>query len=1657
LYDQNFELSLKDVVAMHTHAAIECVLGIGLNPFLRASHHGRLFAPDGEVFELNISEACYRWPNLTCMVGSQASGWGVAKTTSTTDTEFIRETINCATQMQAQGAGMVLLLASVVTGTTHDRLREILLRAFADDEKWKAMSAWTKWRTKDPLKLSDQDRKKAVVDAGLWTDVWNTLAADVVKELYPPEKGDTMDALRLYSKYGALLKRKVTSVDAALLEEIELYSVLKVSGVIVPWTHRRETRNGILKIFYGSLVVSILSQLDSAEDCEEWDKAFKRHRGALDPFVTAESTRAQGAGTTTGSRGKQLNRIEARRERERKFEKKLKDAAEQSKPTPAVVQASQNTGGFQCYKCGGPHLKRECPQLDQQRVGDLPRRSPRLAENAANGKGGIRPQNKGLAMLGQVTKPGDSDESDFEDPDEGRSSKEIEFQDPEDGTDDDRQEESKSGMLLYGPSFQSKVRTVDLVCNGRLCKFVIDGGADLSLITRKHVSENSVVKRINVTLEGLAGKVAIKEALECNFSFGKRNLGIINFLPGKVDGLLGIDLIDEIDIPAVVKFRKAYDTLKNDLENPNEHPKDGTWTPLFEFSEGPLNEDQLRQSVAELRLPIMDCSFDAIHPTIRERGRPTPFRWREKAEEMVKEFVRDGVMKEVDPHSEGWYSPGIFIPKISEQDELKLRFVIDYKTVNKRVVKTHTAPYPHTASTLISSVGRSAAWFSTVDIKNAFFNLPLADGVKPFLRTSVVVDGRHRIFEMQKGPQGFSETPIWWISFIEEVIRALRKILRPLYGKLFDIRAYVDDLLVFADSQETCQRVHDSLLQYLRCLGIPYGKVIEPREEVEVIGLVFSSRGVRIARTDSMAVLSPPSDKVQLRTALGVFQYVRKAYNTRDFVESVGVLSKLLRKTVTYVWDEAAQRAWKQLVDGFQDVYYAFFSTEDRLSDNECFIVQTDASDLGMAAVLWLADERPDSTAGPEWFNQHAKLINTRCRTFNQEELKYPTWDKEALSIFESLNEFSVMLLTAISAEGQLLVMSDSNAALQRWKNILNGGVLDEKCAAGPRARRWTRWVDDLSIVLDLKPIFVHIKGENNQVADYFSRALHQIRGVGTEPDRKLCMIGTIGTLDEMSISPADPFMSELLVRVRQLAYDESNSDEYQGRLIRDILVAEDESTAFRVVNGLPYMCATGSQPRLYIPKGRASLGGEEVDIRTALIALAHGTHEGITRTTNGLKGYYWPKMTQTVTAFVKSCDHCQKKNIKANYGRITGRAIARRFERIVIDHATPSTVGANSGGKLFRHVLVIVDSFTRYVRMIPVFTMDTTETVDHLLRWALDFGFPREIVSDNASALRNSLIERALSITSRADPGIHRWISPVKYPQAQGEAERVIRELKSYINVRNDEDWPLTLPFLSFAHNSAVYGASGISPHMMVYGEEPTRLVDLAAWPYNDPIPDSAAEYLECLKGRLKDFHELYEMKTEEYRSGSRDYYNKTHPLIEFSEGDRVWIVHVNHFKTDVTGPATVERRLGDHMYMVDGKMYPLQHLVPYVSSNEIDRTGISFAETVDDNQSVIRELRRIESRQLKAGDLILVQRGRTSQDVYEYDVAKVVENFVVTETILVDLMNVDDSGRRWRCTGLRFTFSYQAILASGFKLTRNNELRSSTLRSWRAVGLVD
>lgn len=1572
---------------------------------------------------------------------------GVTKAEGLTEYEFMRESMNAAAQMGAQGSGLVLLIVSVISGILHDKFREVFIRALTDDSTWQAVTCWTKWVGTDPSRFTDAEKKLAVKDAKPWNTVWLKFAKDLVAELYPSENGATVDVSKALVKYGNFAKRKkVLNIDANLLEETEQFSILKSCEVTMRWQERRKTRNHLLLTYYGPLIVSFLPELETCADITAWDQCFKSKRSTLDQFITTEIVK-QPSPESPNERKNKPNRLEERKRRDTKYERKMQDLK------PAIKLPQQEDTDKGCFECGGPHWVRDCPRKATSPL----RRSQRLSKDNPTISGkqvkfaeGTKHERTRFGLLGRASQEDSSgDDADIEAYQSPSESDYMSDSHQSSETEDDQvkeevsEETAKKKLGCFACHPESKVRTVKVLCNGRQLRFGLDSGLDVSLIKRDHVSRYDLRTPANIVLEGLGGDLRIKELVECVFPFGKHHLGITDKLP--FDGLLGIDILEKMELSEFIEFKTAEASIE------------GTWQPMFVRADGPLSETELRSAIGDLRLPILDCAFDSFYPNVRIRGRPTPIAWRNEAEKLIWELQEDGVLKEVEPDSIGWISPGVFVPKTSENGELKLRFVIDLKVVNKRVIKPHTATYPHSASNVISQVNRNSRWFAKVDIKNAFFNLPLADNVKRFLRTSVVLGGSERVFELQKAPQGFSESPLWWCDFIDEVLRSFRNMINGHREKSGNAIAYVDDILVFSEHETSCSFVFAALLQFLQCLGIPFGKTVEPCEEVKLIGLIFSRNGVRISVPTSMKDLKVPTDQSSLRTAMGVFQYVRSGYHQKTFLENVSVLSRLLRKNTEFLWDERAQSAWKWLTENFENVYFQYFSQHDQLSDNECFIIQTDASDAGIACALWLSDMHPEGEEiGPEWFNSHAKLLSTSGRIFSQEEINYPTWDKESLSIFEALVMFGDMTMCAMQTEGQLWVISDSKAAIQRWDKVLSGGMIDEHCTSGSRSRRWSRWVDDLSLILLSKPRFVHIPGERNQVADFFSRALKQVMG-------EVRLRGYSGTrVDQPAVETVrpNPFYSELLTQIRTLTFSEDNDDKYQGRLIRDILLEEDDSSSFRNIDGLAYFCTNATKPRLYVPKGRGTLGDSDVDIRVALIAMGHQAHEGIERTTSNLSQYYWPRMTQNISAFIRSCLHCQRKNIKANFGRLTGRSVPSRFQRIVIDHATPSQPGINPHGHMFRHVLVICDSFTRYVRMIPVHSTETRETVEHLLQWSLTFGFPRELVADNFSGLRNLLIEKALSITSRSDQNLNRWIAPVMYPQSQGEAERVIRELKSYIQTRADNKWPDVMDFLAFAHNSAPYGSTGICPHEMVLGEEPTKLVDLMSWPTTENLPPTIQEFMENLKSRMKDQQELYQLKMEEYRTISRDRYNSAHPTLAIKIGDLVWVVKKTPFKVDVQGPATVTKLQGDHFYMVkldeEEKLVPMQHIVPFVSPDSVDRSGISFAQPPEDNMGW-PELLRIPRKNLSNGDLVLIQREQGTDDIIEYDIAEVVTNNITAELIRVELMTVEEASSKWVKTGLQYSYPYRMIVGAGFRLNRHRELRATTLREWRALGIVE
>ena len=198
-----------------------------------------------------------------------------------------------------------------------------------------------------------------------------------------------------------------------------------------------------------------------------------------------------------------------------------------------------------------------------------------------------------------------------------------------------------------------------------------------------------------------------------------------------------------------------------------------------------------------------------------------------------------------------------------------------------------------------------------------------------------------------------------------------------------------------------------------------------------------------------------------------------------------------------------------------------------------------------------------------------------------------------------------------------------------------------------------------------------------------------------------------------------------------------------------------------------------------------------------------------------------------------------------------------------------------------------------------------------------------------------------------------------------------------------------------------------------------------------------------------------------QEYRAAAREYYNDRHRDHEFSVGERTWIVVKTPFRSDVTGPAEIVRKIGDHLYEVryrdELRTISLQQMVPYIDEPSIDRSGIPFASS-DQPEDGLSALLLKDPRLLEENDLVLVQRGVAS-DIYEYDIARVVSNNPESQLIRCELLITSEQRERrnsWRGTGLEFNFNYRSILANGFKLTQNQQIRKSTIRLWSQFGIV-
>ena len=145
-------------------------------------------------------------------------------------------------------------------------------------------------------------------------------------------------------------------------------------------------------------------------------------------------------------------------------------------------------------------------------------------------------------------------------------------------------------------------------------------------------------------------------------------------------------------------------------------------------------------------------------------------------------------------------------------------------------------------------------------------------------------------------------------------------------------------------------------------------------------------------------------------------------------------------------------------------------------------------------------------------------------------------------------------------------------------------------------------------------------------------------------------------------------------------------------------------------------------------------------------IKRAHGTfqgHGGVQRTIRILTEQLrmkWKGMRNDVSTFIEHCPCCQKmKRLKPQIHTIPFTLAAYQpMKRICIDAIGP----INIEGQEYKHILVFIDAFSRYVRTFPLKSINSEEVLHALNQWIADFGCPSEIVSDNVSYFLSDLLK---------------------------------------------------------------------------------------------------------------------------------------------------------------------------------------------------------------------------------------------------------------------------------------------------------------------------
>nr|GEY17075.1 retrotransposon protein, putative, Ty3-gypsy subclass [Tanacetum cinerariifolium] len=290
------------------------------------------------------------------------------------------------------------------------------------------------------------------------------------------------------------------------------------------------------------------------------------------------------------------------------------------------------------------------------------------------------------------------------------------------------------------------------------------------------------------------------------------------------------------------------------------------------------------------------------------------------------------------PSVSPWGAPVLFVKK----KDGSMRLCIDYHELNRVTIRNR---YPLPRIDDLFNQLQGTKFFSKIDLRSGYHQLRVKeqDIPKTAFRTRY---GHYEFLVMSFG--------------LTNAVAVFMDLMNRIFHEYLDkfVIVFIDDILVYYKTKEEYE-------EHLR--------------QVVFLGHIVSADGITMdpAKVEAIIKWLRPKTMTEIRSFLGLAGYYRRF--VEGFLRLALPLTKLMRKSEKFVWDEEREKSFEELK---KRLVFASILT---LPSGSGVQIYSDASKKGLGCVLM----------------QHGKVIAYASRQLKPYEANYPTHDLELAAVSE--------------------------------------------------------------------------------------------------------------------------------------------------------------------------------------------------------------------------------------------------------------------------------------------------------------------------------------------------------------------------------------------------------------------------------------------------------------------------------------------------------------------------------------------------------------------------------------------------------------------------------------------------------------------------------